>query len=191
MLKAPLVVTGTALELLPSAHLTWKAWKEKHPQGEVLSTDTGHPRNYGGEAYASYFKSPDTMFPVPQTRDELPKKDWVIGVIADEFGVVARVGERRRPLRHRVQGRQVVLVDDEVLGLAVVQDVIQFAAGIGDVDGHHHGAKAPDCKPGERKLGQIGHHDRHMRALADPQAVQGRGNAVRPGLHLPVGRGFA
>lgn len=75
-------LSGSGLELLPSAHLTWKAWKEKHPDGEVLSTDTGHGRNYDGEAYDAYFKSPNTMFPVPQTRDELPKKDWVIGVIA-------------------------------------------------------------------------------------------------------------
>lgn len=75
-------VSGTPLELLPSAHLTWKAWKEKHPQGEVLSTDTGHQRSYAGEAYASYFKSPETMFPAPIERKDLPKKDWVIGVVA-------------------------------------------------------------------------------------------------------------
>lgn len=76
-------LSGSGLELLPSAHLTWKAWKEKHPDGEVLSTDTGHGRNYDGEAYDAYFNSPNTMFPVPQTRGELPKKDWVIGVISD------------------------------------------------------------------------------------------------------------
>jgi hypothetical protein len=76
-------LSGTALTLLPSAHLTWKAWKKKYPDGEVLSTDTGHNRNYGARAYARYFDSPDTAFPVPAHRDELPKKDWIVGVIAD------------------------------------------------------------------------------------------------------------
>ncbi len=73
----------TALEWLTSAHLTWAAWKGKYPQGEVLSTQTGAQRNYSGSAYASYEQSQETMFPVPTTRAELPKKDWVIGIIVD------------------------------------------------------------------------------------------------------------
>ena len=78
------------LEWLASEHLSWAAWKEKYPQGEVLSTQTGAKRNYSGSAYASYEQSPDTneqspdtMFPVPTARTELPKKDWVVGVIVD------------------------------------------------------------------------------------------------------------
>jgi len=71
------------LEWLASEHLTWAAWKEKYSQGEVLSTQTGSQRNYSGNAYASYGQSPDTMFPVPTHRKELPKKDWVVGVIVD------------------------------------------------------------------------------------------------------------
>jgi len=76
-------LSGTKLEWLPSEHLKWKAWKEKYPKGEVLSTDTGHERNYLGEAYASYFGSPNVMFPVPKHRDELLDKAWVVGVIHD------------------------------------------------------------------------------------------------------------
>jgi len=74
---------NTSLEWLASEHLTWAAWKEKYPQGEVLSTQTGTQRNYSGSAYASYEHSPNTMFPVPTTRTELPKKAWVVGVIVD------------------------------------------------------------------------------------------------------------
>lgn len=74
---------GKKLAWLPSEQLTWKAWREKYPQGEVLSTDTGYLRNYGGEAYASYFASEKPMFPVPQTRKELRDKAWVIGIIID------------------------------------------------------------------------------------------------------------
>lgn len=72
---------GTKLRWLPSEHLTWKAWKTKYPGGEVLSTDTGHRRNYDGAAYADYFASDKTMFPVPKTRSEFPNKTWVLGLI--------------------------------------------------------------------------------------------------------------
>jgi hypothetical protein len=74
-------LSGTKLEWLPSEHLTWKAWKAKYPKGEVLSTEAGHQRNYLGHAYASYFGSPNVMFPVPKHRDELLDKAWVVGVV--------------------------------------------------------------------------------------------------------------
>jgi Protein of unknown function (DUF3179) len=72
---------GKKLRWLPGEQLTWKAWKAKHPDGEVLSTDTGHRRNYDGTAYASYFASDATMFPVPQARKEFANKTWVLGVL--------------------------------------------------------------------------------------------------------------
>ncbi len=74
---------GTSLKLLASDHMTWKAWREKYPKGRVLSTETGHKRNYRGQAYASYFSSDKTMFPVPITRRELPNKEFVLGVVID------------------------------------------------------------------------------------------------------------
>lgn len=71
------------LTWLPSDYLTWKAWREKYPKGEVLSTETGFNRNYKSKAYSSYFASDKTMFPVTYTRKELSKKAWVIGIIVD------------------------------------------------------------------------------------------------------------
>ncbi|MFU8892963.1 MAG: DUF3179 domain-containing protein, partial [Luteolibacter sp.] len=82
-------LSGTELEWLPSEHLTWKAWKAKYPDGEVLSTDTGHRRNYGARAYANYFDSPNIMFPVPKHNEALPDKEWVVGVLADDGKAVA------------------------------------------------------------------------------------------------------
>jgi hypothetical protein len=74
---------NTELEWLASEHLTWAAWKERYPRGEVLSTQTGARRDYSSNAYAGYEQSPDTVFPVPAYRTELQKKDWVVGVIVD------------------------------------------------------------------------------------------------------------
>ena len=72
---------GKQLDWLNSEHLDWKTWQQKYPRGEVLSIDTGYQRNYKAEAYASYFASDETMFPVTHSRKELAKKEWVIGVI--------------------------------------------------------------------------------------------------------------
>ena len=74
---------GKALPWLPSEHLTFKAWREKYPEGQVLSTDTGAHRNYQANAYAAYFASDKTMFPVPHTRTELSIKTPVLGVVVD------------------------------------------------------------------------------------------------------------
>jgi len=74
---------GKALPWLPSEHLTWKARREKYPQGQVLSADTGYQRKYRANAYAAYFASDKTLFPVPHTRRELSNKTPVLGVIID------------------------------------------------------------------------------------------------------------
>ena len=74
---------GTALKWLPSEHLTWAAWREEYPQGEVLSPDTGYRRNYDDSPYASYFASDQLMFPAPLRRRELSNKERVVGVLVD------------------------------------------------------------------------------------------------------------
>lgn len=74
---------GKKLRWLPSEHLTWKAWKTKYPNGEVLSANTGHRRDYVGTAYAEYFASDATMFPVPMTRKEFSIKTWVLGLVVN------------------------------------------------------------------------------------------------------------
>ena len=47
-------LTGTVLEVLPSQLIGWSEFKERHPDGEVLSRNTGHVRNYGRNPYAGY-----------------------------------------------------------------------------------------------------------------------------------------
>lgn len=77
--SGPLV--GTQLPWFASEHLTWTAFRQKYPDGEVLSTKTGHGRDYARQPYEGYEQRPDTLFPVPHIRNELPNKEWVIGII--------------------------------------------------------------------------------------------------------------
>jgi hypothetical protein len=47
-------LTGTQLEFLPSQIISWRDFKENHPDGDVLSRDTGYLRNYGRNPYSGY-----------------------------------------------------------------------------------------------------------------------------------------
>ena len=71
------------LRVLPSVVTSFEAWRERHPQTEVLSAETGHARPYEpGAAYADYFSSPRTMFPVERFDGPGPK-DRIVGVERD------------------------------------------------------------------------------------------------------------
>lgn len=74
---------GTPLTWLASELMTWAAWQAMHPESEVLSTDTGHNRNYERTAYAGYEQKGTTIFPVPRTRNELETMDWVVGIVVN------------------------------------------------------------------------------------------------------------
>ncbi|MDS1270163.1 DUF3179 domain-containing protein [Lipingzhangella sp. LS1_29] len=47
-------LTGTELDQLSVAVLPWSVWREETPEGLVLSEDTGHDRDYGGNPYVGY-----------------------------------------------------------------------------------------------------------------------------------------
>jgi len=72
---------------------TWGNWLEKHPDTEVLSTDTGHLRDYNRDPYGSYnpdggyYTSSGTMFPVMHTGEAYPAKRMVIGARNGEGAV--------------------------------------------------------------------------------------------------------
>jgi len=39
-------MTGARLKVLPSTLTTWKKWRKRHPDTQVLSPDTGYERDY-------------------------------------------------------------------------------------------------------------------------------------------------
>ena len=74
---------GTPLTFVPSQQLLYRQWRERYPDGRVLSTETGHDRDYSIDPYARYFLNPDPLFPVGDIRNDLEAKAWVFGVIAN------------------------------------------------------------------------------------------------------------
>ena len=64
---------------------TWGQWREHHPDTKVLSTDTGHARNYGRDPYGSYnprggyYDSETMLFPGRIEDDRYHPKRVVMG----------------------------------------------------------------------------------------------------------------
>jgi hypothetical protein len=80
----PLVGSGIQLERLPVTLTTWENWYAEHPDTKVMAFNTGFSRDYRvGAAYADYFASPDTMFPVWRRSQLLPTKSWVFTQLID------------------------------------------------------------------------------------------------------------
>jgi len=55
-------LTGTKLDMLPVQMVSWADWRAEHPDGKVLSLDTGAVRPYGENPYESYDRPDSTPF---------------------------------------------------------------------------------------------------------------------------------
>jgi hypothetical protein len=74
---------GTRLVPVPVAHTTWRAWKARHPDSDVLSTDTGFQRDYANDPYPGYRKSSSIYFPVAAKSRKYHPKSMVMGLEID------------------------------------------------------------------------------------------------------------
>jgi hypothetical protein len=71
---------GTKLKAIALTHTSWADWQRRHPDTQVLSTDTGFRRDYDRDPYAGYDKVARLMFDVQHRDDRLPLKEWVLGL---------------------------------------------------------------------------------------------------------------
>ncbi|MEE8331260.1 MAG: DUF3179 domain-containing protein [Acidimicrobiia bacterium] len=77
---------GTQLTFLPTATVTWADFKAKHPDGEVLSQNTGLGRNYGSNGYVGYTSQggPFGRFFSDEIDPRFPALERVVGVRVGE-----------------------------------------------------------------------------------------------------------
>lgn len=68
------------LERIAVEVLSWKNWKQQHPDTKVLSRDTGFLREYGSDPYGDYYTTPGTIFPLTHEDTRLPDKERVYGL---------------------------------------------------------------------------------------------------------------
>lgn len=73
-----------SLDLIPFELTTWKEWKSRNPNTQVLSLKTGHDRDYDANPYDFYINSNELLFPVEPENLELPDKMRVLGVYTEK-----------------------------------------------------------------------------------------------------------
>ncbi len=79
--------SGTELEFLPSQLISWAQFRELHPDGVVLSRDTGHVRSYGSNPYAGYDEVDTNPFLLDDWTlidGRLNPKVRIVGVVIDD-----------------------------------------------------------------------------------------------------------
>jgi len=80
--SGPLV--GTPLTSLPFQMVAYGDFVKQHPDAPIVSSDTGHPRNYQNSPYQQYFAKDDLMVPVRSYGKKLKRKTLGLGIKAGE-----------------------------------------------------------------------------------------------------------
>jgi hypothetical protein len=90
-------LAGTVLERIPSSILSWGEWSATHPDGSVLTTDTGHERDYGQNPYVGYDTADRPFLYQGEPDGRLPAGTHVLGlaIASDVVAVPYPVLEER------------------------------------------------------------------------------------------------
>ena len=74
------LLVGTELTTLPVGMVAWGAWRDAHPNGLVLSTDTGFERDYGQSPYPGYDTSPTPFLFQGEVDGQLTAMTRIVGI---------------------------------------------------------------------------------------------------------------
>jgi hypothetical protein len=115
---------GTLLKPIITASTTWKKWKALHPDTKVLSTETGHSRNYDRSPYGNYNQERDLYFPVKNQSDKYHPKELVIGIKignkykAYPFSELENKGQKQ--ISDSFNGQELIIQYDKTSGYAQI-----------------------------------------------------------------------
>lgn len=73
-------LTGTLLDVVASSVVSWADFKATHPEGQVLSRDTGFPFDYGFNPYVSYDSNENPFLFRGEPDDRLSPIERVVAV---------------------------------------------------------------------------------------------------------------
>lgn len=124
-------LTGRTLERVPIQTVTWDQWRQAHPEGKVLSRDTGVDRDYGRNPYLGYDEAADDPFAFSGDPDpRLAPKERVLGLGetgADPTALLLSSLARERVVALTVNGDPVVAW--AVGGLRSALDTKEISSG--------------------------------------------------------------
>lgn len=120
---------GRQLQQVPVVWTTWERWKARYPKTEVLSTRTGHARDYFSDPYGSYNPlggyyagGSDPLFPLMYKDERLPVYEVVIGAYTPD-GAIAfekKALRKEKMIDAEVGGAKYLAVYDAELDTAYV-----------------------------------------------------------------------
>jgi hypothetical protein len=124
-------LSGSQLKFYPAAIISWQEFKAAHPDGRVLSRDTGFGRDYGRNPYVGYddVNNPPFLYRGPVTPGTLPPVARVLTVdlnreaVAYPYDVLQKV----RVVNDNVGGHPVVVFWET--GTASALDARSVAGG--------------------------------------------------------------
>lgn len=104
--------TGQSLKRVYVAQLTWAQASKNFPDLKLLLPPKDSGRNYEKDYYAKYFKSDETMFPVPLKDARLLQKTKVHGFIVDGQPVAVEVEHlaKQTALLTTIKGQEINIV---------------------------------------------------------------------------------
>lgn len=121
------VLSGVELDLIPVSTVAWANWRDAHPDGWVLSRDTGVDRDYGRNPYTGYDaldndrtlldQPADGTFPAKERIVTFPEAQDPVAVLMSELAE-ARVAEIE------VDSEPVVLLAADGLASALDDDTV-------------------------------------------------------------------
>lgn len=104
---------GYRLTMLPAPLVSWRDFKAAYPDGDALSRDTGHARDYGRNPYAGYDAPGQQPFLFAgQPDDRRPAMERVAALILDgqplafPFPILAR----ERAINYAANGRRIAVL---------------------------------------------------------------------------------
>lgn len=106
-------LTGTKLEPLPAAIISWADFKNSHPEGQVLSINTGFNRSYGRNPYAGYDNVNNLPFAFTGNLDGLlPPMTRVVGMLLEEGqgGAFVRDSIQEKGVLNEILGDQPIVI---------------------------------------------------------------------------------
>jgi len=107
-------LTGTKLSLLPSNIVSYADFKTQHPDGQVLSINTGFDRRYGETPYINYdsLSNLGTRFFDGETDDRLPPKMRVLALTLGDSAIAYpyNILEQDKAINDTVDGQPLVVL---------------------------------------------------------------------------------
>lgn len=103
------------LKTYPIRITTWGDWKERHPDSDVLSLDTGHRRNYGeGEAYKKYYSNDKLMFTTPLKNKYFNNKAETLGafVNSEPIAIIVELLNKKSDYKFKYMGEVIKVFYD-------------------------------------------------------------------------------